>query len=115
MRRSGDDYSGHWGLPGGGIEPGETSLKALLRELVEEVGVNLGSIPNAITRLQELTVSQGSQAYALGVTNEFVPVLNDEHDHHTWASPSDLPAPMHPNAEAVIRNYITNFRGFYHG
>jgi 8-oxo-dGTP pyrophosphatase MutT (NUDIX family) len=108
LRRTGQDYGGHWGMPGGTIEPSETPLLALVRELNEEVGVNLKQIPNAINRCTALNVSQGSQAYVLECSNEFVPVLNDEHDAHCWASPSDLPAPMHPNALAIIKRFTSN-------
>jgi 8-oxo-dGTP pyrophosphatase MutT (NUDIX family) len=34
-----------WGTPGGGIEPGESRLDALRRELVEEVGLILDTDP----------------------------------------------------------------------
>ena len=32
-------YPGHWGLFGGGMDPGETPLAALRRELWEEIGL----------------------------------------------------------------------------
>lgn len=39
-RRSGVSYlPGHWGLPGGHVEPGETLAMAASREAAEEVGI----------------------------------------------------------------------------
>jgi 8-oxo-dGTP pyrophosphatase MutT (NUDIX family) len=38
MRR----HAGQWSLPGGRVEPGETTLEAALRELDEELGIRLG-------------------------------------------------------------------------
>lgn len=34
-------YPGHWGLFGGGMEPGESEVGALVRELDEEIGLRL--------------------------------------------------------------------------
>jgi 8-oxo-dGTP diphosphatase len=38
-------YAGYWSLPSGGIEPGETQAAAVVREVAEEVGLDV--IPGA--------------------------------------------------------------------
>ena len=42
---------GVWATPGGGVEPGETRLEALQREMVEEIGLEVDSLgPEIWTR-----------------------------------------------------------------
>lgn len=43
--RPGDAWSGHWALPGGRIDAGETAEIAARREVAEEVGIDLGERP----------------------------------------------------------------------
>ncbi|MFE6975482.1 NUDIX domain-containing protein [Streptomyces sp. NPDC057682] len=40
IQRGWDPYEGHWALPGGHVDPGETSRTAAARELAEEAGVH---------------------------------------------------------------------------
>ena len=39
--RRGGVYRGQWVVPGGGVEPGETKLQAVKREIQEELGLDL--------------------------------------------------------------------------
>ncbi len=41
--KPGIPFPGHWDLPGGGIDPGETPLECGLRELTEETGLVLAA------------------------------------------------------------------------
>ncbi|HEX7687358.1 MAG TPA: DUF2213 domain-containing protein [Burkholderiaceae bacterium] len=77
-----------WGFPAGGIEEGEGSLEAAARESMEETGHR----PDVVAPLEE------RDGFALFLCTEpaFAPVLNDEHLGYCWASPDDLPTPLHP-------------------
>jgi len=39
--RSGGVYDGYWTIPGGGVDPGETIIEATIREIKEEVGLDI--------------------------------------------------------------------------
>lgn len=51
-------HGGQWAFPGGGLDPGETVEEAALRELHEEVGLELGP-DNILGRLDDFTTRSG--------------------------------------------------------
>lgn len=56
---SGGVYSDNWLIPGGGIEPGETKLQAVKREVLEETGVDISDA--TITPLKEVSLGESQK------------------------------------------------------
>ncbi|AEV85987.1 NUDIX hydrolase [Actinoplanes sp. SE50] len=88
-----------WSLGGGHMEPGETELAALARELDEELGVQM--VPGSAIHLCRLQVGRGGEAvhFSAWIVEEWegkpVNAAPEEHDEIRWFRPAELP-PLTP-------------------
>ncbi len=97
------NYAGHWGLPGGGVDAGETPESGATREAREEMG---DQAPTGRKRLLDQRRTPNNwifHTFAQACDSCFVPVLNDEHSGYAWAKLDMLPAPIHPSIEATLK------------
>ena len=93
-------FPGQWGLPGGGVEPGERIHDALAREVGEELGVSVVSAKPLFFSdgTHEKTLPGGDRALLYMVFLLFDcridaerPIrLNDEFSEFAWVEPARL-------------------------
>lgn len=105
LHRTQSKQNNVWGLVGGTNEDKEIPYKALLREVEEE----LGSVPKIIKSIPlETFVSNDDKfqfhTYLCVVKDEFLPVLNDEHNGYAWVSFQNWPKPLHMGLRNTLQN-----------
>jgi 8-oxo-dGTP diphosphatase len=99
-------YPGVWDLPGGHIEPGETELAALMREMHEELGVHIAA--GSATHLCRLDAGHDGESVRLSawLVGEWqgtpTNVAPDEHDEIRWFEPGELPPLAHEQLGTVL-------------
>ena len=90
-------HAGAWGIVGGKIDPGETVIQGLVREIKEEIGQNF--VQKKFIPLETFTADNRKFVYytfLVSMDEEFVPVLNSEHRGYCWVELDDYPKPLHP-------------------
>jgi ADP-ribose pyrophosphatase YjhB (NUDIX family) len=101
-----DNYVGHWSLPGGKGEPGETPEQTADRESAEELG---NTAPISKKKLLDRVKTPNGMVFhtfAQPVHSEFQPQLNEEHSECGWFPIDALPKPLHPSVGRVLRENL---------
>ena len=97
LLRNKSKHAGSWGIVGGKVDPGETVMQALIREIQEEIKLDFSE--KKFIPLETFTADNHKFIYytfLVGVEEEFVPRLNDEHRGYCWVELNDHPKPLHP-------------------
>lgn len=94
VKRSDKKYPGTqglWDIIGGRINPGSTLLENLRREIKEETGLELLSLPKLIAA-QDILRVQGKHIVRLTYSGETdgEPVLDDENTDYRWLNLNEL-------------------------
>lgn len=107
LRRSSseENFPGHWALPGGNVDPGETAEQAAAREMREEIGRDVDS-PRKLLNQVRTPKGKVFHTFAQPVAEKFAPTLNSEHSGYDWASLNSLPQPMHPAIVDTFRDRL---------
>lgn len=103
---------GHLCAPGGHVEPGESPTDAALRELKEELGLNLKK-----SNLEFLCVAARNTkpnqyvAYEFLVNGKGLKIVNKEPNKCSelvWVDPKNLPADVIPHFRSIIEQSLVS-------
>ena len=113
LQRRGDN--GRWGLPGGGVEVGETVAAACVREVKEETGydIEIVRLVGVYSDPRWTTIRYPDGNVVQYVTTPFEcrvvggsPALSEETRALDWVDPRQLPEPFLPNHVQRVRDAL---------
>jgi len=107
LRRHGTGWmDGHFSLPAGGVEEGETFAQAAVREAQEEIGVIIDPRDLQLTHVMHVHTHQETwTGHFFEVTRwQGSPTIcePEKHDHPCWGSLTELPEPTVPYVREAL-------------
>lgn len=99
------NYGGHWSLPGGKGEDGETPWEIACREACEEIGsATRHAWVGEPTVVDEVPTPNGMvfTTFVQPVRYRFTPEIDGEHCGFCWVKAGNYPSPMHPQVARVL-------------
>jgi 8-oxo-dGTP diphosphatase len=102
QRPQGSFYPGYWEFPGGKVEPGESPAGALLRELDEELGLQVDRLYPWLVRTHDYEHAH-VRLHFFEVAQWRGEARARVHDALAWALPNDAPAPMLPANGPILK------------
>lgn len=89
LRSQGSDFEGYWEFPGGKVESGETKQQAVIRELAEEVGIDVRKIKRlGLIQHQYTAVTINLTVYK--ITDYYGRPWGREGNRVAWVTPRGL-------------------------
>lgn len=96
-----------WGLVGGTNEGCETPWEGLKREIKEEIGV-LPEIKKTLPLESFVSTDEKFyfHTYLCLIDDEFIPLLNEEHNGYAWVNFANWPKPLHHGLKNTLQSKV---------